>query len=436
MKCIVQILVIVALISIKQLTAFPIAKSLIGLMAKAKSPIVSTYSYDCLARQNLLRTVNVDYLIGEKDHKHSEYDEDSFSYAPDEITYRVKFNRNIPQAIPQAERYSTKDWFHNLKTLPNSRLLRRIKKVVLTNTIWSAAVFLVHKFIFPINIGVKCFSLLGSSLSLLLVFRTNTAYNRFWEGRKIWERIVTNLRNIGRMTMIYSALITKQQLEKIFNLSCAFPIVLQEHLCASDSKFDLLKSFMTEDEILTMCKVSNRPYYILCKLTKEVAGLRDRPSVPDEDAFTSRERQLFFRYIDDLSSCIGAAERLIQTPVPLTYARHTSRFLTLFCFSAPLSLVVDLGIYTIPFVGLMTWSLFGILEIGMTIEEPFQRALKLELFADAVIRDFSDLIHVTDISGSKSPLVTSPAFEYEEPLFNKLYTVHNPQPPNIFQPVV
>lgn len=84
----------------------------------------------------------------------------------------------------------------------------------------------------------------------------------------------------------------------------------------------------------------------------------------------------------------------------------------------------------------MTWSLFGILEIGMTIEEPFQRALKLELFADAVIRDFSDLIHVTDISGSKSPLVTSPAFEYEEPLFNKLYTVHNPQPPNIFQPVV
>ena len=150
------------------------------------------------------------------------------------------------------------------------------------------------------------------------------------------------------------------------------------------------------------------------------------------DAFSSRERQILLRYVDSLSGCIGAAERLIQTPVPLTYARHTSRFLTLFCASAPWFLVADLGLYVVPFVVMLTWSLFGILEIGMTIEEPFQRALKLELFADAVIKDFSDLIHVTECDGRGNPRLTSPAFEYKAPTRSK-YPVHNTKPRNIFK---
>ena len=146
--------------------------------------------------------------------------------------------------------------------------------------------------------------------------------------------------------------------------------------------------------------------------------IRDQPQSPQSVAFTSRERQMLLNHVDKLTACIGSAERLIQTPVPLTYARHTSRFLTLFCFIAPLTLVSELGIYMIPAVSLVTWSLFGILEIGMTIEEPFQRALKLELFTNTILRDYSDLMHVANIS-PQNVTVDTPVFAYQEPLFYK-----------------
>jgi hypothetical protein len=146
----------------------------------------------------------------------------------------------------------------------------------------------------------------------------------------------------------------------------------------------------------------------LNKLGKEIRG------IPDSVVFTSRERLAMIKHVDDLCSYIGACERIVQTPVPLTYARHTSRFLSLFCLSMPIALVGELGAYIIPFVSFVTWSLFGILEIGMMIEEPFQKALKLEVFGNTIRRDLSDLIHVTGVS-TKPLQITAEALGYEVP---------------------
>lgn len=127
--------------------------------------------------------------------------EDGIKYAHDEITFRSRSGDTVQSFIPQAERYSTKDWWHNLKTIRTSRLLKRIRGVIIFNTLWSIAVVCAHA-IFKFNSpGAKVHSLLGSALGLLLVFRTNTAYNRYWEGRKIWERLLSSLRDMGRMTV-------------------------------------------------------------------------------------------------------------------------------------------------------------------------------------------------------------------------------------------
>lgn len=64
----------------------------------------------------------------------------------------------------------------------------------------------------------------GSALGLLLVFRTNTAYNRFWEGRRIWEKILNSLRDLGRMTVLYGDVIQPARVERILHLLCAFPL--------------------------------------------------------------------------------------------------------------------------------------------------------------------------------------------------------------------
>ena len=312
----------------------------------------------------------------------------------------------VVRSLPLSKRYTSKDWLHNLKTLPNSTLLKRIRSIVVCNFLWSILVCILNKFAplpFGKNPGTKSLSLLGSALGLLLVFRTNTAYNRFWEGRKIWENIIVNLRDLAKYTLLYSDVITASQIEKIFNLSCAFPTILEKHLrgVPLDRECAVQKMFLSSDEMKALKTMSNRPYFIVARMSKVVSEITD-----DGSRFTSRERSKFYSCVDKLSTCVGNADRIIQTPVPMTYARHTCRFVTLFCFLAPVVLVEEFGVYTIPYVTLLTWALFGIMEIGMIIEEPFSVALKLDRFSNTVRRDLSDLLHVAGIT-TKVPITWS-----------------------------
>ena len=99
---------------------------------------------------------------------------------------------------------------------------------------------------------------------------------------------------------------------------------------------------------------------------------------------------------------VGAAERLVGTPVPLSYSAHTSRFLSIWCFTLPLTLVglpgpaggsvvAPLGVPIVMF--LVCWALFATEEIGHVIEEPFKRGvegLPLESYVAALATELAD----------------------------------------------
>ena len=102
-----------------------------------------------------------------------------------------KFKIQPLQAIKGPIRYSSNDWIECLTTLPTSRILQRTKWAVLSNFIWTTFLVFIFKsknitFAFPSVVH----SILGSALSLLLVFRTNSSYDRFWEARKLWSSII------------------------------------------------------------------------------------------------------------------------------------------------------------------------------------------------------------------------------------------------------
>jgi predicted membrane chloride channel (bestrophin family) len=88
--------------------------------------------------------------------------------------------------------YSSRDWLHNTFTLPTSAILREIRFPVFSMALWATFISLIYKFLPNRDLAKKMIiptqphSLLTSSLGLLLVFRTNSAYQRFVEGRKIW----------------------------------------------------------------------------------------------------------------------------------------------------------------------------------------------------------------------------------------------------------
>ena len=92
-------------------------------------------------------------------------------------------------------------------------------------------------------------------------------------------------------------------------------------------------------------KAQNRPLFICDRMAKEIA------SIPISDSFSSRERLELLRKVDKLSECIGQCERIHQTVVPLNYARHALRSLSIWLLTLPFALIKDLGLLTGPVVG-------------------------------------------------------------------------------------
>jgi len=310
-------------------------------------------------------------------------------------------------------------------------------------TLWATIISLIYKFLPNRDIAKKMIiptqphSLLTSSLGLLLVFRTNSAYQRFVEGRKIWEQILSISRDLSRLLQLYEQQIGAEKSRQLLRLLAAFPYLLRhrirpnslfrklldpkykrdpEHslllyddLAGSDNdaeaagvadveestgmsrrktrelywvdKRTLPWRLLPKGAMEGCAKAQNRPLFICDRMAKEIA------SIPTSDLFSSRERLELLRKTDKLSECIGQCERIHQTVVPLNYARHALRSLSIWLLTLPFALIKDLGLLTGPVVGGMSWLLFGVYEIGYTIEDPFQGTLRLSILCDGIRRD-------------------------------------------------
>jgi len=195
--------------------------------------------------------------------------------------------------------------------------------------------------------------------------------------------------------MLYREEVGKERVRRVANLICAFPFVLADHLGSRVT--DNYSHLITRDDLLLLNRVGNRPLALLNTLGIELKQIKDKTDKEEENIlFSSRERLAMMSFGDKLTKAVGACERLVQTPVPLNYARHTSRFLSMWCLTVPLALVGEMGFGIVPVMGLMAWGLFGIQEIGLMIEEPFRRALRLDIFTRTIYADVQETTYLPE----------------------------------------
>ena len=189
-----------------------------------------------------------------------------------------------------------------------------------------------------------------------------------------------------------------RRLQPLLRLLQAYPIVLKNHLRAErDTR--ALKKLLTEDEIDALGSVVHKPQFVLGRLRALMHASR-KAGVGD------KERELLLKCTSSLGECLGACERIVQTPIPLHYSRHTSRFVTMYVSTLPFLLVGALGALTLPVMGALSWALFGILEIGHLIEEPFssetdddgQMLLPLNDLCRTIRRDVVEVARHADIA--------------------------------------
>lgn len=274
-------------------------------------------------------------------------------------------------------RYSASDWLHNMYTLPHSTVLRAVKGPVIASMAWSLCIALANVYF---KRRYESFRLLtlsstlphaatASALGLLLVFRTNTAYQRFNEGRLIWEHILNVARNFTRLLYLYPDEISVERRQRMCRWVAAFPYVLHHHI-------DNRQSLPDASLLPPVCAVAeHRPLALCDALAREVTA------IAYTDNYTNRERQVLLKYVDQLSTATDQCERIHETVTPVHYARHSMRAVTLWLGTLPL---LQPAVWM---VGWVAWVLLGIYHIGFTIEDPFQGSLRLAALCDETYRN-------------------------------------------------
>jgi len=322
-----------------------------------------------------------------------------------ESTQPVAPDAQYRQYLRPPKRITSSDWLNSLRGIPKSKVLWRIRHPLVSLT----AIAFVVSFSYALT-GIpslptlQVHSLLGSGLSLLLVFRTNSAYQRFQEGRKIWNDILDISRDIALSVSLYKEEAGMKRIRIIRSSLQAFPFAMQEHVRAKKaySMQERLQKLLHElGEKGRIVQPTNRPLNIVHRLLNVIN------SIPNQgDKFTNRERVWLLGMVNKLQHTVGRCERLVQTPVPLSYARHTTRFVTVWTLTLPFALVGCLRWLTAPVVFFVAWVMFGILEIGHMIEDPFRRTIELTPICEAIETDCARALKVRtsaqDSAGSSS----------------------------------
>jgi len=206
-------------------------------------------------------------------------------------------------------------------------------------------------------------------LGLLLVFRTNTAYDRFWEGRKQWGMLVNTVRNLARQ--IWVAVAEEHPRDRqakiaTLRLLVAFAVATKLHLRAEGIN-DELAALMPRDWWEQLRTMNNPPLEVAFWIGDYLQHQHER------QCLNTYQLAACFRLLDEMANVLGACERILKTPIPLAYSIHLKQMLLLYCFSLPLQLVDTFSWWTGPLTAIVSFTLFGIEEIAIDIENPFGR---------------------------------------------------------------
>lgn len=210
------------------------------------------------------------------------------------------------------------------------------------------------------NIGM-IHSLLGFVLSLLLVFRTNTAYDRWWEGRKLWGKLVNDSRNfVIKINSILpeNDVKNRTQIAKYLRF---FPYFLASHLSKESTRLVLDEDFSDLQKELQ----HHPPAELVFLLTKKLYQLKKENKISDtEMLFLDTQLSGF------LDVC-GGCERIKNTPIPYSYSSFIKKFIIFYVMALPVANVVNLGCFMIPITMFVYYVLMSLELIAEEIEDPF-----------------------------------------------------------------
>jgi putative membrane protein len=279
--------------------------------------------------------------------------------------------------------YDAKSWLGVIARVRGTVLLALLPRVLMAVTLGVVAVIVYRNYAF--SFPTTAHGVVGVALGLLLVFRTNTSYDRYWEGRKLLGSIVNRSRDLARQGAAFlgDGDEVKASRARLQRHIAALYALIRQYLRA-ERDLSALGDLLTESERKELADVVVRPCSVALWISQNLAEQARKGRL------TAQQHVAMDANITSIVDSWGGAERIMKTPVPFAYAHHIKTFLSLFCFSLPFALVDTMKLATPFAVAVVAYGMFGIEEIGVEIEDPFgydDNDLPLDAIGKTIERD-------------------------------------------------
>jgi putative membrane protein len=203
----------------------------------------------------------------------------------------------------------------------------------------------------------------GFVISLVLVFRINTAYDRWWEGRRQWGALINCSRNLSIKLNAIIPVSEKNMREEFYALISSFAFSLKEHLRNNNTCEDIMfcDQLKEEDYRLRL----HKPAYIANQMyafTLDVCGRYPR---------NAADFEIISRNLNELMDICGACERIKRTPIPYSYSIFIKKIIFIYMITMPFTFGQMIHYWAIPVVMIMFYAFASLELLSEEIEDPF-----------------------------------------------------------------
>ena len=260
--------------------------------------------------------------------------------------------------------YNPKDWISFIFNISKADTFRKLIPMMILIGLYSAVIAYleIEYWDLPDDSPVKNISImhgmLGFVISLLLAYRTNTAYDRWWEGRKIWGSLINNSRNLS----IKLSVILQDEKDRTYfrKMIPSYASILHKHLNDTDTSKQLF-----DDVDLEIDHHKHKPNQVVQMLFQKINDLYVSKKITGDQLIILNSE------IQSFTEICGACERIKNTPIPYSYSAFIKKFIFIYVLTLPFGYVFNLGYFVIPVVVFIFYVLASLELIAEEIEDPF-----------------------------------------------------------------
>ncbi len=274
--------------------------------------------------------------------------------------------------------------------IASSRTLLQVSALALAMGLYALIPTLQEYFLADaVNISSQFHAVLSLVLGWLLVFRTNTAYQRWWEARTLWGALVNACRNLAiKFTQVGD--VSRDELPRVCSLITAFPVALKVHLR------DENETKLPEEVRQLAPGVQHVPQEIARQLYEIAADAKQHHQI-DGDELRVLDAELL-----RLMDICGGCERILRTRIVKSYRVFARQCVMIFLVTLPWGTANDFGFWAIPMTIIAAYFMLGLEVVAEHVEEPFgydEDDLDLESLCETIGVTVQEVFHQSANAG-------------------------------------